>query len=107
MGRLSKHIEKKEDNWSVGSRKKLKASIGHKMNRIFVGILNLLDEEKEYGNISDKVHSGLRSKILNIGNDQVRNMKKELDDRYNVEFIPYNIVLPVKPIGENPSLVEG
>lgn len=107
MGRLSQHLEKKEDNWSKGSKKKLRASIEHKMKRIFVGILDLLDKEQLSGNISKEVHSELRSKILNIGNDQVRNMRKELDERYNIEFIPYHIVLPVIPIDQNPNLRRG
>ncbi len=96
-GRLSRHTEKKLDNWSRSSKKKLKAAVEHKMNRIFVGILNVLDKARLEGKIEDSEFKRLRSEILNIGNDQVRNIKKELDDRYNVEFIPYQIEFKIIP----------
>lgn len=84
--RLGKHVEKKTDNYSVGSKKKLKSAVEHKMKRIYVGILKILEGEKDSGNIDPSVFAALRSQVLNIGNDQVRNIKKELDDRYNIEF---------------------
>lgn len=91
QGRLGRHVEKKTDNWSVGSKKKLKASMRHKMRRIYVGILDALDREKADGRIDGEAAARLRSKILNIGNDQIRNMEMELEDRYNVEAINYHI----------------
>lgn len=97
-GRLSKHIEAKTDNWAVSSKKKIKASVGHKIKRVFVSILDLLDNEKLCGNISEESFRSLRSKIFNIGNDQIRNINKELDERYNVEFIPYHFELKVVPV---------
>ena len=97
-GRLSKHTEKKNTNWHVSSRKKLKASMENKMKRIFVGILDLLDKEKLEGNIGEETHATLRSRILNVGNDQIRNMRKELDERYNIEFIPYHMEFKVVPV---------
>ena len=104
-GRLSKHVYKKDDNWAVKSSKKLKASVEHKCKRIYVGILDLLDKERLSGKISEEDFATLRSKILNIGNDQIRNIRKEVDERYNVEFIPYQVVLKVSPIeGIDPIL---
>ena len=97
-GRLSKHTEKKNTNWHVSSRKKLKASMENKMKRIFVGILDLLDKGKLEGNIGEETHATLRSRILNVGNDQIRNMRKELDERYNIEFIPYHMEFKVVPV---------
>ena len=97
-GRLSKHASKKNDNWVRSSKKKLKASVEHKCKRIYVGLLDLLDIERMSGRISDETCSGLRSKILSIGNDQIRNIKKEIDDRYNVEFIPYQMEFKVSPM---------
>ncbi|MHA2063163.1 MAG: hypothetical protein ACXABY_02160 [Candidatus Thorarchaeota archaeon] len=105
MSRLGKHKKKLEDNYSFNSKKKLKAAIEHKMKRIYVGILDALEKEKLSGNIEAEVFDILRSKILNMGNDQVRSMKKELDERYNVEFLTYHVVLPVKPLGDGPSLI--
>jgi len=97
QGRLSRHTDKKTDNWSVSSKKKLKAAVEHKMNRIFVGILDVLDTAKIEGKMEEDEFQKIRSKILNIGNDQIRNIRKELDDRYNVEFIPYQIEFKIIP----------
>jgi len=94
-GKLSDHIELSDDPWYLASKRKLKASVEHKMKRIFVGILEILDNEKSSGNISDDTFKGLRQKILNIGNDQVRNMRIELDGRYNVESLNYHVELKV------------
>ena len=91
--KLSNHIEVKKDNWSVDSKKKLKVSMRHKMKRIFASILDALDIERESGNIitDDKAFKKIRSQILNIGNDQIRCMELELDERFNVEALNYHI----------------
>jgi len=88
MSHLEKHTEKKEDNYSKGSRQKLKAAMRHKIKRTFVAALDAVEvelrpEEKER-------FKRIRGKILSAGNDQVRNMEMELE-RYNIEFIPYQI----------------
>jgi len=95
--KLSDHIDIKEDNWSVGSKKKLKVSMRHKMKRIFVGILDMLDNERELGNIniSPKDFKRVRSRILSIGNDQIRHMEEEIDARYNVEALNYHVQFKV------------
>lgn len=87
--RLGKHISVKNDNWSRSSKKKLSKAIEHKMKRVYVGLLDALDKECSSGNITKECANRLRSKILNIGNDQIRNMNLELD-KYNVEFIAYH-----------------
>jgi hypothetical protein len=95
--KLSDHIDVKVDNWSVGSKKKLKVSMRHKMKRIFVGILDMLDKEQESGNINidKKAYKAIRSRILSIGNDQVRHMEDEIDARYNVEALNYHVQFKV------------
>jgi hypothetical protein len=93
--KLSDHIDIKDDNWSVGSKKKLKVSMRHKMKRIFVGTLNLLDAELESGNISPETFARVRSRILSIGNDQIRHMEEEIDARYNVEALNYHVQFKV------------
>jgi len=95
-GRLSDHIELSQDPWYLASKRKLKASVEHKMKRIFVGVLEVLDNEKSSGNISDDTFRHLRQKILNIGNDQIRNMKIELDGRYNIESLNYHVEFKVQ-----------
>lgn len=89
--RLGKHIVKNTDNWYEKSKKKLNASIRYKMKRIYVEILNMLDKEFTDGNIDSKTFNRLRSKILNVGNDQVRNIELELEKQYNIEFLNYHI----------------
>lgn len=100
-GRLSRHTEIKADNWSVGSKKKLKASMRHKMRRIYVGILDALDKEKTDGLVDSEAAARLRSKILNIGNDQIRNMEMEIEERYNVEAVNYHIDFKVIGTGDD------
>jgi len=95
--RLGKHVDKKTDNWSDKSKKKLKASVRHKMKRIYVGILDALDKERADGLLEDETFKKLRSKILNIGNDQIRNMESELDNQYNIEFLNYHIDFKIIP----------
>lgn len=82
----------------MASNKKLSCAIEHKMKKIFVGLLDLLDKEVDNGNIDEEVFKALRAKVLNTGNYQIRNMKKELDERYNVEFITYHTIIPVIPL---------
>lgn len=94
--RLGKHTEKRTDNWSVGSKKKLSKAVEHKMKRIYVAVLDALDKEVVSGSISKDVAGRLRSRVLNIANDQIRNMQLELD-KYNVEFIAYHIELRNPP----------
>ena len=99
--KLSDHIDIKEDNWSIASRNKLKASMRHKMRRIFVGILELLDKEKANGKIDNETGRRMRTRILGIGNDEVRNMETELDSRYNIEALNYHVHFEV--IGSGPG----
>jgi hypothetical protein len=96
---LRKHTEKKTDNYSKGSRDKLKAAMRHKIKRTFVGALDAVEKELlSSGNASDKERfKRIRSKVLSIGNDQIRNMEVEMD-KYNIEFIPYHIDIPCIPL---------
>jgi len=95
--KLSDHVEIKKDAWSAASRKKLKASMRHKMRRIFVDTLKELDLEKAHGSIDNSTHKRLRSRILGFGNDQIRHMEAELDCRYNVEALNYHIQFKIIP----------
>lgn len=98
---LGKHTEKKTDSYSKGSREKLKASMRHKIKRTFVGSLDAVERELlSSGSDSDKERfKRIRSKILSLGNDQIRNMEVELE-KYNIEFIPYQIEFRVVGQGE-------
>lgn len=91
-GILGKHLEKKEDTYSRGSKEKLKASMRNKLTRTFVGCLSAIESELlATGKPEDKERfKRLRSRILSTGNDQIRNMEAELE-KYNIEYIPYHI----------------
>lgn len=102
MSYLEKHAEKKMDNYSIGSRQKLKATIRHKIKRTFVEALSAI--ESELGPSEEERFRRIRSKILSVGNDQIRNMEVELE-RYNIEFIPYQITI-MQPPGLNEELGE-
>lgn len=90
---LGEHTEKKDENYYRGSREKLKASMRHKIKRTFVGALDAVEKE-----LSDdkELFRRIRSKILSIGNDQIRNMEIELE-KYNIEFIPYQFTFRQPP----------
>jgi len=95
--KLSDHLETKQDSWSVASKRKLKASIRHKIKKVFVGILDELDKELEGGFLTDGIYQRLRAKTLNLGNEQVRLMENEIDNRYNVEALNYHVEFKVLP----------
>ena len=89
--KLRNHIDKNTDNWSISSKNKLRASVRHKMKRIYCGFLDALDKELDDAKIDRKTLKRLRSCALNYGNDQIRNFETELDRSYNIEFINYHI----------------
>lgn len=92
---LKKHTEKLTDNYSIGSREKLKSAMRHKLKKTFVGALEIIENELTSSGKSEDLarFKRIRGKILGTGNDQIRNMEAELD-KYNVEFIAYHIDLP-------------
>lgn len=76
---MSKSIE-------TGSRdrEKLKDFIQSEITKLFSSVLDYtevaVDGKERYMN--------LRSKILKVGNDTIREIKKELDNRYKVHYEP-------------------
>ena len=107
---LKKHTEKKMDRYSLGSRKKLGASVKHKITRTFVGALDAVESEISKLNIPESMSIGfknaVRRKILGMGNDQIRNIEVELE-QYNIEFIPYHLEMKVIPLKEEGNDEEG
>jgi len=65
-------------------REKLKTFIHSEITKLFSAVLDYtevaVDGKERYMN--------LRSKILKVGNDTIREIKKELDTRYVVKFDP-------------------
>lgn len=89
---LGKHTKVASDNYSKGSKKKLQKNIVHRIKKIFVTCLDLIEDELTFEQFNI-----VRKKILGVGNDQIRQLEAELQ-RYNVEYIPYHIEMKVKPI---------
>jgi len=92
---LSRHKKVLDDQWSVSSKIKLMKFAVHKIKRLYVSILEALDLELSSGSMDKKTHGRLRSVVLDNANDQIRNLKNELENRYNVEFVPYHIDMKV------------
>ena len=95
--RLGNHVEKKMDNWSDKSRKKLAASMRYKMKKIYLGILESIEKEKYEGRIDEATCKTLRARALNLGNDNIRTMEMELEHKYNIEYINYHINFKIIP----------
>jgi len=66
------------------SREKLKGFVRSEITRLFRSVLDYaevaVDGEERYGK--------LRSKILKVSNDAIREVDKELDLRYKVTYVP-------------------
>ena len=80
-------ISKKEDDYSVGSNKRLANNIEKRMKSIYKSSLDYI--ELYMGHEED--FKLIRSKILGIGNDQIRSMRDDIENNYNVELIPQRI----------------
>lgn len=66
------------------SKEKLNKYIEHRVKKLFTGILDYTELSVE----SEKSWQVLRSRILKLSNDTIRDIQKELDDRYDVSYIP-------------------
>jgi len=82
--RLGKVFMSKSAEAGLRDREKLKNFIHSEITKLFSSVLDYtevaVDGKERYMN--------LRSKILKVGNDSIREIKKELDTRYNVKYDP-------------------
>lgn len=66
------------------SREKLKKYVESEVTKLFSSVLDYaevaVDGQERYKN--------LRSKILKVSNDVIREIKRELDTRYSVSYLP-------------------
>lgn len=66
------------------SREKLKKFVQSEITKLFSSVLDYtevaVDGKERYAN--------LRSKILKVSNDAIREINKELDKRYEVTYVP-------------------
>ena len=71
------------------SKEKLISFVSKEITNLFGGMLNFTEVA-----VGDKGrYSALRSKILKISNDTIRNISREVVDRYDINYNP-----PVKEI---------
>ena len=83
-----KDIDSKNDSYSEASKDRLLKSVEYRMKEIYKNALDCI--ELAYGKDAEGYET-IRSKILGEGNDQVRRIKEEISERYNIEFIPQTI----------------
>ena len=73
-----------DDGGGVRSREKLKKYVHGEITKLFSSVLDYaevaVDGKERYMN--------LRSKILKVSNDTIREIKKEIDSRYYVAYQP-------------------
>jgi len=66
------------------TKAKFKSFIRQQITEMFTGILDFTEVA-----VGDKDrHRALRGKILRLANDTIRDIQKELDDRYLLEYVP-------------------
>lgn len=65
-------------------REKLKNFIHSEITKLFSSVLDYTEVAVD----GKERYQMLRSKILKVGNDTIREIKKELDTRYNIKYEP-------------------
>lgn len=76
---------KKDDR----SKDKLNKFIDSRIKKLFSGVLDYTEVAVD----SEFRWKALRSKILDISNSAMREISKELDDKYSVKYIPNQDVI--------------
>lgn len=66
------------------SKDKVKRYIEAEITSLFAGILDYAEVAAD----SKDRYVAFRSKVLKLGNDTIRKIKKEIDDHYAVTYVP-------------------
>jgi len=74
--------EQAEDREEVRSKEKIKRYIDAEITKLFTGILDYAEVAID----SEERWKVLRSRILKLSNDSIREIRKEIDDRYVVNY---------------------
>jgi hypothetical protein len=100
MKKLSEIVQD-NDRYAISSKEKLSFNLESKFKKVFGGALYHI-EVFFRNEISDdpKRYRDLRSAILRLGNDSIRNMMRELES-YNVYFIPFHMELKSLEVQDN------
>jgi len=73
-----------DDSGSVRSKDRLKKYVQNEVTKLFTSVLDYAEVAVD----GKERYSNLRSKILKVSNDAIREIKKEIDTRYTVDYIP-------------------
>lgn len=92
------HADKSHDRLERIASQKIKTTMIGAIASIEQHLGFLLDEE-ESGHNNTELFNKLRSEILDKGNQQIRNLSKELK-LYDISMKRYQYTLPVRKIGE-------
>lgn len=74
------------------SKEKLKSLIRERITAMFSGILDFT----EIAVGDNERYNVLRTKVLRLSNDTIRDLTRDLDEDYSVEYIPKHDVVIVK-----------
>lgn len=110
LKKQSEYKSAREDKYLLDSRERLSKILKKKIQTTMIGSLSAVEEQFSFLWVSDgeptkeqkmmyDLYQDLRSKILDIGNLQMRNVDAELA-QYSVKWLRYQTVLPVKKKGE-------
>lgn len=94
--------EDSKKRYKASSKERLAKIMTTKIKTTMIGALETI--EKHFGFLWDQspemreVYEKARNEILDRGNNQIRNLNTELE-QYEVEWLRYTMILPVKPLG--------
>jgi hypothetical protein len=69
------------------SREKLKNFLERKITDLFTGILDYTEVAVD----GRERHKNLRSRILKLSNNKIREIKRELDEHYDVDYVTNSV----------------
>ena len=98
--------EQRKQRYQEESKKRLMDIIEKKIKTTMIGALDSIENNfgflwNEYSDEAMKmrgVYDKVRNEILDRGNNQIRNIRIELE-QYSVEWLRYHMTLPVRPLG--------
>ena len=71
-------------NGELRSREKLKKYVQGEITRLFSAVLDYAEVAVD----GKERYTTLRSKVLKVSNDAIREINRELDNRYTITYIP-------------------
>ena len=100
-----------EERYKAESKSRLEKIISTKIRTTMIGALATIEEHfgflwqnrsSEEATHFEGLYEKVRQEILDNGNNQIRNVKVELD-HYSVEWLKYKLTLPFRQPGSKPE----